>query len=152
MNVLLCHHGVLTCNKGDNFTTRHSCSSRVQQATMNTCTSCFRKLPAEAFVYEGKTFKTCSTCLGKRRKKANRATIDAEDAQSASGIETLFEIVDFQDISDYVAEMMTCHTKLAFDLHIKFDDEALTSVDHDAKLLAKAIVDMVEDGDGYSWV
>jgi hypothetical protein len=109
-----------------------------------------------AFVYDGKTFKTCSTCLGKRRKKANRATTQAGDvqklAQPTSGVETLFEIVDFQDISDYVAEMMTCHTKLSFDLHIKFDDEALTSVDHDAKLLAKAVVDMVEDGYGYSWV
>lgn len=58
--------------------------------------------------------------------------------------------IDLEDISDYVADFMG-REMLAFDINIRFNDETLTSIG-DVKMLAKAIVDMVEDGDGYSWV
>ena len=73
-----------------------------------------------------------------------------EDIHTGSRIEPS-DTIDFQEISDYIAESMS-HAKLAFEMHINLDDEALASVGDDVKLLAKAVVDMFEDGDGYSWV
>jgi hypothetical protein len=114
---------------------------------MNTCTSCTRKLPAEAFVHNGKVFKTCSSCLSKRREKAKRTASSAEGQT-----ETSLETIDFYEVSDYVADKISCCAKLAIDLNIRLDDETLTSVSHDVKSLVKLVADTIEDGDGYSWV
>jgi hypothetical protein len=89
--------------------------------------------------------------LSKRSKRAKGKTTSMGDVHTGSSTETLSDTVDFQEISGYVADSMV-HAKLAFDLHINFDDGALASIGDDIKLVAKAVVDMIEDGDGYSWV
>jgi hypothetical protein len=119
---------------------------------MNTCASCTRQLPPEAFVCKGKVFKTCSSCLSKKKgKRANRTT-PPENSESGSKSETSFETIDFYEVSDYIADRVSGCAKLAVDLNIKFDDETLTSISPNVKLLVKAVVDVIEDGDGYSWV
>lgn len=120
---------------------------------MNTCTSCTRKLPREAFIHKGKLFKTCSSCLSKKQRKAKQ-TAPTVGVQTGS-TETSLDTVSLQEISGYIGDVTAVlepGAKLALNLSIKLDDEALTTASHDVKLLAKVVVDMVEDGDGYSWV
>jgi hypothetical protein len=122
---------------------------------MKTCTSCTRKLPDEAFIRNGKLFKTCSACLSKKGKGAKKKVTPAVDVQTGSTTEALVETVDFKELSDYVADATTDlepDAKVEFEVSIKFDNETLTSTNHDIKLLAKAVIAAIEDGDGYSWV
>jgi len=119
---------------------------------MKTCTSCTRKLPYEAFIRNGKLFKTCSDCLSKKGKGAKKKVAPTVDVQTGSTTEACLKTVDFKELSDYVADTITGDAKHEFEVSIKLDDETLTSTDHDVKLLARAVIAAIEDGDGYSWV
>jgi hypothetical protein len=82
--------------------------------------------------------------MSKKRKRVKGA--------SEGDLQTPIRI-DFHEISDHIAELIS-HENLPFevDINIKFDNETLTDIGDDVKLVAKAVAGMIENGDGYSWV
>jgi hypothetical protein len=120
---------------------------------MNTCTSCQRKQLTEAFLYKGKFFKTCSTCLDARtRKRAAKCLVNSHRLRRET--EIAFEEVSFAEIIDYISSKAANLEEdvFSFSLCIKLDDNILAAAHHNAKNMVKLIVDEIEGFDGYDWM
>ncbi|CAG8660191.1 2192_t:CDS:1, partial [Ambispora gerdemannii] len=122
---------------------------------MNFCTTCKHTLPAEAFLYEGKVFKTCSSCLIARSRKRIEKQSSANSHQSKREEEAAYEKMSFFEIVEYITSKtanLEQNNTLSFNLRIELDDNALVAAHNDAKNMVKLIVDEIEGFDGYDWV
>ncbi|CAG8779555.1 17740_t:CDS:1, partial [Dentiscutata erythropus] len=94
------------------------------------------------FVLEGKLYKTCSECLiAKRTIKSDSTNIE----------NTLIEKISFKEISDYITDSLEYNNKLYINFRIILEEEILNIADINIKLIAKLIVDEIEEADGYNW-
>ncbi|CAG8750106.1 15127_t:CDS:2 [Dentiscutata erythropus] len=63
------------------------------------CTSYKHQYPSEAFVLDGKTYKTCATCLtNKAKTRANKKTISDHNQT--------IETIPLNDLNEYVMELI----------------------------------------------
>ncbi|KAF0527756.1 ATP-dependent DNA helicase pif1 [Gigaspora margarita] len=112
------------------------------------CTSCSRHRPLEAFVYEGKTYKTCAECLTKKAKKrAVKNSMLRDDTQNN------VESISLKDLSEYVTESiknLEPNTGLFLMMQVEITDISIMD-DQSFKMLANMIAHNIEEGDGYTW-
>ncbi|CAG8758150.1 22486_t:CDS:2, partial [Dentiscutata erythropus] len=93
---------------------------------MDTCTSCNRILPPEAFIYENKSYKTCAECKTNRaeKKKSKKTTdIDTEEAP--------IEIIAIDEINNYIFDMINGlenDTALFSTFYVKLDKATLNAI------------------------
>ncbi|CAG8693711.1 2671_t:CDS:2 [Cetraspora pellucida] len=114
---------------------------------MDTCSSCYRQLPPEEFVYKNKIYKTCVKCKTSRTEKKKLADdIDSEEDQ--------IEIIPINEISSYISDIIDgLEDAILFStFYVKLDEDTLTSVRSDVTIMAKLIVDEIEEGDDFKWV
>ncbi|CAG8761517.1 3192_t:CDS:1, partial [Dentiscutata erythropus] len=96
----------------------------------------------DAFIYKGKNYKTCNSCRSVR-------------TTNQSDLETFVETILINEVSDYIAnttDNLENHTKLSLTFHIRLDKITLSGVGTNVKLMAKLIIDEIEEGDSYSWM
>ena len=120
---------------------------------MNVCSSCYRKLPPDAFTYENKTYKTCVNCKTSRAEKKGskkNALVDNTD-----GEESPVEILSIDEINSYVADTISGLERdvaLFLTFRVKLNEATLTTVGTDVRVMAKLIIDEIEEGDDYKWM
>ncbi|CAG8695212.1 4702_t:CDS:2, partial [Cetraspora pellucida] len=121
---------------------------------MGECTSCHRKnLPSEAFVYENKTYKTCTICKAARAGKAS--TRKNASADNVNSEETPVETIFIEEISNHIADLISGleHDEmLSSTFHVKLDEATLCAVGTNVGVMAKLIVDEIEEGDDFKWI
>ncbi|CAG8558379.1 10918_t:CDS:1 [Racocetra fulgida] len=114
---------------------------------MPTCTSCNHILPPEAFIYKNKSYKTCAKCKTSRAKKKN-----SEKAADTNSEKASIEIITIDEISDYISNMLDgleYDTALFSTFYIKLDKIILNAVGVDVRVMAKLIIDEIEEGDDF---
>ncbi|CAG8488152.1 15861_t:CDS:2 [Cetraspora pellucida] len=106
------------------------------------CTSCSRMLSYNAFVLDDKSNKTCAKYLiTKAEKKAKNANVE----------DILMKKISFKQISDYITDSIE-QNKNSINFRIILDENTLSIANINVKLIAKLIVDKIEEGDGYNWI
>ncbi|CAG8464303.1 19588_t:CDS:2 [Gigaspora margarita] len=112
---------------------------------MKKCTSCTCQHPPEAFVLDGKSNKTCATCLTKKAKtRADKKTIPNH--------KQIIETIPLNDLNEYVVELMDSLENsmgLFFTIYV---DINMSDQNCSIKSIANMIVNNIEEGDGYFWV
>ncbi|CAG8707527.1 25784_t:CDS:1 [Racocetra persica] len=121
---------------------------------------CFHLLPPEAFIYKNKSYKTCSACLTtKSNKRAGKKALPVDNHLESTNdqIENQFkdeiETITFTDIIEHIFNKISSlkqNQKLSFNLCVKIDDNILTKINHNMRLLVRLIVDKIEEGDRYN--
>ncbi|CAG8502406.1 17829_t:CDS:1, partial [Racocetra fulgida] len=123
---------------------------------MNYCTSCKNDLPAEAFIYKGKNYKTCSNCLDMRSRKRNlKKRPLSNDNNHENELDVIYDDVSFTKIIEYVTSKFANlgnNDMLLFNLHVELDDIVLNTAQYEAKNVVRLIVDEIEGFDRYNWV
>ncbi|CAG8630187.1 14770_t:CDS:2, partial [Dentiscutata erythropus] len=105
------------------------------------CISCSHTLSHENFVLEDKLYKTCSECLiTKRTIKSDSINIE----------NTSIEKISFKEISDYITDSLEYNNKLHINFHVIHKEKILNIADMNVKLMAKLIVNEIEEAGGYN--
>ncbi|CAG8603857.1 11442_t:CDS:2, partial [Scutellospora calospora] len=86
----------------------------------------------------------CKTSRAEKKKLAD--DIDSEEDR--------IEIIPINEISSYISDIIdSLEDSILFStFHIKLDEDILTSVGTDISIMAKLIVDEIEEGDNFKWV
>ncbi|CAG8848470.1 29585_t:CDS:1, partial [Racocetra persica] len=96
----------------------------------------------------------------KSNKKAEKRSLPSDNDSESTNIRTESQLennteeIVFINIIEYISNKISDleeDSGISFNLRIKIDDNTLTNAQHDTKLLAKLIVDEIEEGDGYNW-
>ncbi|CAG8668368.1 16478_t:CDS:1 [Dentiscutata erythropus] len=121
---------------------------------MGECIFCYyTNLPIEVFVYENKTYKTCAICKATRAKKAN--TKKNTFANNINSEKTSVKTISIEEISNHIADLISSlehNAILSSTLYIKLDETMLCAVGTDVEVMAKLIVDEIEEGDNFGWM
>ncbi|KAF0519156.1 ATP-dependent DNA helicase pif1 [Gigaspora margarita] len=117
---------------------------------MDNCTSCHRKLPPEAFIYENKSYKTCAECKTNRAEKKKSKEIADIDSKEAP-----IEIIVIDKINNYISDMidgLEHDTALSSTFYVKLDEATFNAVGNDIRIMARLIIDEIEEGDDFQWI
>ncbi|CAG8564321.1 10959_t:CDS:2, partial [Racocetra fulgida] len=119
---------------------------------MPTSSTCAGDLPSDAFIYKGKNYNTCNSCrisrVEKRNTKKNKLLGDFNPEQ------TFVKIISVQEISNYITNAINDlddHAELSLTFCVRLDEATINDIDADVRVMAKLIIDEIEEGDNYKW-
>ncbi|CAG8803935.1 2352_t:CDS:2 [Cetraspora pellucida] len=118
---------------------------------MDKCSSCNNHYPPEAFMLNGKKYKTCVTCLIKKAEKRAKKKALPDDNNV-----NIPEVISLEYLSEYFAELtdnLENNMGLYFTVQVDIADmPILVNQNFNIKLIANIIINYIEESDGYSWV
>ncbi|CAG8460484.1 9539_t:CDS:1, partial [Cetraspora pellucida] len=85
--------------------------------------------------------------------KANNKTAKQSKLVGDSNIEPTIELISFQEISEYITKAidnLEYNAEFSFSFCIQLDENTLDNIETDVRIMAKLIIDEIEEGDSYN--